>query len=60
MQHKKELKDRIKQLDGRQSLIALAVVLEGRTIEEALKVAESSALWTNLESHIGILSQETI
>ncbi len=60
MQHKKELKDRIKQLDGRQSLIALAVVLEGRTIEEALKVAESSLLWTNLESHIGILSQETI
>jgi hypothetical protein len=60
MQHKREPKDRIKQLDGRQSLIALAVVLEGRTIEEALKVAESSVLWTNLESHIGIISQETI
>ncbi|MGH7791570.1 MAG: hypothetical protein ACREOB_04570 [Thermodesulfobacteriota bacterium] len=60
MQKKKELKERLEELDGRQGLIALGAVLEGRKIEEALEIAESSRLWSNLEQHIGILSQEAI
>ncbi|MGH7808511.1 MAG: hypothetical protein ACRENT_10520 [Thermodesulfobacteriota bacterium] len=60
MEKKKELKERLEALDGRQGLIALGAVLEGRKIEEALEIAESSRLWSNLEQHIGILSQEAI
>ena len=60
MQKKKELKERLGELDGRQGLIALGAVLDGHKIEEALEIAESSGLWSNLEKHIGILSQEAI
>ena len=60
MQEKKEFKERLEELDGRQGLIALHAVLEGRKIEEALEIAEGSRLWSNLEQHIGILSQEAI
>jgi hypothetical protein len=60
MEKKKELKERLEELDARQGLIALGAVLGGRKIEEALEIAENSPLWSNLEKHIGILSQEAI
>lgn len=52
-----EFRDKMNRLDGRQKLIALNAVLEGKIVKEALEIAEKSPLWEKLENNIDILHE---